>query len=82
MLDDMATQTSTIRVSRATHDVLAAQARERGVSLAGLLAEIADERRRDDMWRSEREASSLDDQDPDVQAELVDWDRTVGDGID
>jgi predicted DNA-binding ribbon-helix-helix protein len=82
MLGDMATQTSTIRVSRATHDALAAQARERGVSLAALLAEIADERRREDMWRSEREASSLDMQDSEVQAEVDDWDRTVGDGID
>jgi len=78
----MATQTSTIRVSRATHDALAAQARERGVSLAALLAQIADERRREDMWRSEREASNLDIQDSEVQAELDDWDRTVGDGID
>jgi hypothetical protein len=34
------------------------------------------------MWRSERAASSLDSQDSDVQAELDDWDRTVGDGID
>jgi predicted DNA-binding ribbon-helix-helix protein len=82
MLGDMATQTSTIRVSRATHDALAAQARERGVSLAALLAEIADDRRREAMWRSERAASSLDSQDSDVQAELDDWDRTVGDGID
>lgn len=82
MLDDMAAQTSTIRVSRATHDAFAAQARERGVSLAALLAEIADERRREAMWRSEREASSLDMQDADVQAELDDWDRTVGDGVD
>lgn len=81
MIDAMAGQTSTIRVSRATHDVLAAQAREHGVSLAALLTEIAEERRRDAMWRSEREASSRDVQDPDVQAELQEWESTVGDGF-
>lgn len=77
----MAARTSTIRVSRATHDALAAQARERGVSLSALLAEVADERRREAMWRSEREASNLDRQDPEVQAELDNWESTVGDGI-
>ncbi len=78
----MAAQTSTIRVSRATHDALAAQARARGVSLAALLAEIAEERRREAMWRSEQEATSRDMQNVDVQAELDDWDRIAGDGID
>jgi post-segregation antitoxin (ccd killing protein) len=77
----MAAQTSTIRVSRATHDALAAQARERGLSLSALLAEVAAERRREAMWRSEREASNLDLENPDVQAELDDWESTVGDSI-
>lgn len=78
----MAARTSTIRVSRATHDALAAQARERGVSLSALLAGIATEHRREAMWRSEREASNRDIQDSDVRAEVRDWDRAVGDGID
>ncbi|MBN9608316.1 MAG: antitoxin [Actinobacteria bacterium 69-20] len=77
----MAARTSTIRVSRAARDALAAQARERGVSLSALLAEVADERHREAMWRSEREASNLDLEDPDVQAELDDWESTVGDSI-
>ncbi len=78
----MATQTSTIRVTRATRDLLAQQARERGVSLAALLGEIADERRREALWRSEREASRIDAQNPDARDEMREWDVTVEDGLD
>ncbi len=60
----MASETSTIRVNRQTRDLLAEQARERGVSLAAMLGEIADDRRREALWRSEREASRLDAQNP------------------
>jgi predicted DNA-binding ribbon-helix-helix protein len=78
----MAAQTSTIRVTRATRDLLAEQARERGVSLAALLAEIADERRRDAVWRSEREASRIDAQNADAQDEVREWEATLEDGLD
>ncbi len=78
----MASQTATIRVTRQTRDVLAEQARARGVSLAALLAEIAAERRRDAVWRSEREANRIDAQSPDAQAEARAWEATLGDGVD
>ena len=78
----VASQTSTIRVTRATRDLLADQARERGVSLSALLAEIADERRRQGIWRSEREASRIDSQNADAQNEIRDWDSTLEDGLD
>lgn len=78
----MASQTATIRVTRLTRDLLAAQARERGVSLAALLAEIADERRRKEIWRSEREAHRIDAQSRAAQVELRDWEATLGDGVD
>ncbi len=78
----MATETSTIRVTRATRDLLAAQARERGVSLAALVGEIAEERRRAAIWRSEREATRADAQDWDARAELRDWEDTLEDGLD
>lgn len=42
----MASKTATIRVTQQTRDLLAEQASERGLSLAALLAEIADEHRR------------------------------------
>jgi pilus assembly protein TadC len=77
----MASQTSTIRVPRATRDLLAEQARERGVSLAALLSQIADERRREAIWRSEREAGRIDAQNPDAQTELREWESTVEDGL-
>lgn len=78
----MATETSTIRVTRATRDLLAEQARERGVSVAALLAEIAQERRREAIWRSEHEANRIDAQNPDAQAELREWEATLEDGLD
>jgi len=40
----MTSETATIRVSRPVRDLLAAQARRRGISLAALLAEVAHER--------------------------------------
>lgn len=77
----VASPTSTIRVSRTTRDLLADQARERGVSLAALLGEIAEERRRAAIWRSEREASRVDSQNPDAQREIREWESTLEDGL-
>jgi len=76
------TETSTIRVARATRDLLAAQARERGVSVAALLGEIAEERRREAIWRSEHEATRIDEQNADAHAELSEWEGTLEDGLD
>jgi hypothetical protein len=78
----MVSQSSTIRVARATRDLLADQARERGVSLAAFLAEIAEARRREGIWRSEREASLIDSQNPDARSEIRDWESTLEDGLD
>lgn len=77
----MATKTTTIRVSRATRDLLAEQAHERGMSVAALLGEIAQAQRREAMWRSEREASRIDEQNPNTQAELREWEGTLVDGL-
>jgi hypothetical protein len=78
----MASKTATIRVTQQTRDLLAGQASERGLSLAALLAEIADERRRQAIWRSEREAGRIDAQSPDAQAEIREWETTLEDGLD
>lgn len=78
----MAVETSIIRVPRATRDLLTEQARERGISLAAMLGEIADERRREAIWRSERDASRIDSQDPDARTEIDAWDATLQDGVD
>lgn len=77
----MASETATIRVTRETRDLLAAQAAERGLSVAALLADIADERRRQAMWRSEREAGRIDARNPDAQGEVRDWEATLEDGL-
>jgi hypothetical protein len=77
----MAVDTATIRVSRTTRDLLAAQARERGLSLAGLLAQIARERERQAIWRSEQEASRRDAADPAVLDEERLWETTLDDGL-
>jgi hypothetical protein len=78
----MASKTATIRVTHQTRDLLAGQASERGLSLAALLAEIADEHRRQSIWRSEREAGRIDAQSPEAQAEIREWEATLEDGLD
>lgn len=77
----MPTRTSTIRVTRATRDILAEEARERGISLAAFVGEIAEERRREATWRSERDAARLDERNSVAQDELQAWEDTLGDGL-
>lgn len=70
----MAGDTATIRVPRDTRDRLAAQARKRGTSVSKLLTQIARQGELEELWRSEREASLLDQRDPEVSRELAEWD--------
>jgi hypothetical protein len=78
----MAVDTATIRVARQTRDLLAAQARAEGVSLASLLARFARERQDASAWRSEREASRVDAGNALARQEDADWDVALADGID
>jgi len=77
----MAVDTATIRVTRRTRDLLAEQARERGVSLASLLAEVAREREAEGIWRSERDAMRTDAKRPAVAEEERAWQASLGDGL-
>ncbi len=74
--------TATIRVPRETRDLLAARARERGVSLSSLLTEFARRAERADALRSEREATRAEVGDPRAIAESELWEATLGDGLD
>jgi predicted DNA-binding ribbon-helix-helix protein len=78
----MATDTATIRVARSTRDLLAEQARARGMSLAALLAEVARDRAREAIFESERQAIRADVQNPDALEEMRLWEITLADGID
>jgi hypothetical protein len=78
----MATSTTTIRVPIPTRDRLAAQARRRGISIAALLDELSDQAERQAAFAAERMATLADAERPDVQHEDLDWDATVGDGIE
>jgi hypothetical protein len=78
----MAAETATIRVSRETRDLLAEQARKRGIPLAALLGEIARQVDREEMFRAEREASRLDAGEPCARAEEREWTAVLSDGID
>lgn len=78
----VAVDTATIRVSRDIRDLLAEQARERGISLAALLAEIARERELEAIYESERRARLAEDGDPAVEEEMRLWESTLEDGID
>ncbi len=78
----MAVDTATIRVARGTRDLLAEQARERGMSVAALLAEIAREREIEAIFESERQARLLDEQNPAALEEMRLWEATLEDGLD
>ena len=78
----MAVDTATIRVAKHTRDLLAEQARERGLSLAGLLAEIAREQEIEAAFESERRARLAEAGDPVAEEEMRLWESTLEDGID
>ncbi|HEU0190404.1 MAG TPA: antitoxin [Mycobacterium sp.] len=73
--------TTTIRVPVHTRDRLAVQARERGISLAALLTELAAAGERDAFFRAEREATRTDMGIQAVADEDRDWDTAVADGL-
>lgn len=78
----MAVDTATIRVARGTRDLLAEQARERGMSLAALLAEMAREHEVAAIFESERQARRVEAGDPAAIEEMRLWEATLEDGID
>ncbi len=78
----MATETATIRVARDTRDLLAEQARDRGMSLATMLAEIAHEQELEEIFESERRAIRAEAQNPAALEEMRLWEATLEDGID
>jgi uncharacterized protein (DUF1778 family) len=78
----MAAETATIRVTRETRDLLAAQARERGMSLSAMLEDLARGAAREAIFRSEREAARADSSDRRVRDEDRIWESAVGDGVD
>lgn len=63
-----------------TRDLLAAQARQRGISLAALLAELAAVAERDAMFHAEREAERCESAAA-VGDEEQDWETTAEDGV-
>ena len=77
----MSTPTTTIRVPVQTRDRLAAQARERGVSIAALLTELASRAEHEAIFRAERDATRAEANVHAVHDEDRDWDHTVDDGI-
>ncbi|HET9877079.1 MAG TPA: antitoxin [Mycobacterium sp.] len=77
----MSTPTTTIRVSVQTRDRLAVQARERGISVASLLAELAARAEREAIFRAERDTTRAEVAVQAAREESRDWDATVSDGI-
>lgn len=78
----MATETATIRVTRETRDLLARQARERGVPLSTMVADLARDVAREAIFRSERNAAREDSGAAAVRTEEREWEAALGDGID
>lgn len=77
----MSTPTTTIRVPVQTRDRLAAQARERGVSIATLLTELATRAEHEAIFRAERDATRAEAALRAARDENRDWDATVSDGL-
>jgi hypothetical protein len=63
----MSNETAIIRVTSRTRDLLAEEARERGISVSQLLAEIAREREAEAIWRSPPPGSGGRSRDMDVE---------------
>jgi len=82
LLAIMSGDSATIRVARKTRDQLAEQARQRGLSVSALLAEIAREHELREVWRSERDAALADSRNAAASREAAEWDATLADGID
>jgi predicted DNA-binding ribbon-helix-helix protein len=78
----MSTPTTTIRVPIQTRDRLATQARQRGVSIAALLAELASRAEHDAIFSAERDSARSDAAARAVGEEDRDWDDASGDGVD
>ena len=77
----MSTNTTTIRVPVQTRDRLAAQARERGISIAAFLTELASRAEREAIFRAERDATLAEATVAAVRGEDRDWDDVVADGL-
>jgi hypothetical protein len=77
----MSTQTTTIRVPVQTRDRLAAQASERGISIAAFLTELASRAEREAIFRAERDATRAEATVAAVRGEDRDWDDVVADGL-
>jgi post-segregation antitoxin (ccd killing protein) len=77
----MSTKTTTIRVSVHTRDRLAAQARGRGISIAALLTDLANQADRETIFAAERGATRAEATDRTARDEDREWDVTIGDGI-
>ena len=78
----MATSTTTIRVTVGTRDRLAAQARQRGVSVSALLTDLAAQAERHAIFKAERDAELAEAGDIAARDEAQDWGDATGDGID
>jgi len=77
----MAVDTATIRVTRETRDLLATQARARGLSLSSMLTEFARDLAREAVFRSERDAARADAGSREVLREERAWEPVLADGV-
>ena len=78
----MSTHTTTVRVSVRTRDRLAAQARERGISISALLAELASRADQEAIFSAEREMTQAEAANRALREEERAWASTAADGID
>ena len=78
----MATSSTTVRVSVETRNRLVAQARDRGISVSALLAELAAQVDRESIFTAEREAARAESVSAAVRDEEREWETATGDDVD
>ena len=77
----MTTDSTTVRVSLRTRDRLAAQARERGVSISALLEELVAGADREAIFRAERDATRAEVANQAIREDDGVWADAAADGI-
>ena len=76
------TPTTTIRVPRPLHSVLAEQARQRDTTIVSVIEQGLTELLDAEFWRQVNEGMSAPAAAATIQADMADWDATVKDGLD
>jgi hypothetical protein len=75
------TATTTIRIPRYLHQVLAEQAQRRGTTMVSVIEESLRRLVEDEFWRQTDQSMSQPETAAQIQSDLAEWDATLSDGL-